>query len=341
MKKIFTLLTLSLATVAASAQQDNANEGYEIRTLTFEDADYKGDGTLQSSGEASWSSLIDDPQYQGKQLYGESGSGSSESYYYWADDNNTFLAHEFPFNWDTYCYWGGGHAISNYVSGEIEAYGDFNSQLTVYKKDVAGLERQGGGHNNSDNFCVHYGYHDDSDYSSKNVPSLYFMDGIPRVIDHMWVANTDYALNCYVNGNDLTAKIGDSDWVKIVATGYDENDAKTGEAEIYLVNGPSNIVMDWTKFDLSGLGKVLKVDFNVTGSSDNGYGFSQPAYFAYDDVAVRFDIPTGVSAVNNNMVSKTYYNIQGTCSDKPFKGVNILKIKYADGRTVTKKMIKK
>lgn len=48
-------------------------------------------------------------------------------------------------------------------------------------------------------------------------------------------------------------------------------------------------MMDWTKWDLSGLGKVLKVTFNVTGSSDNGYGFSQPAYFAYDDVAVRFE----------------------------------------------------
>lgn len=48
-------------------------------------------------------------------------------------------------------------------------------------------------------------------------------------------------------------------------------------------------MMDWTRWDLSGLGKVLKVTFNVTGSSDNGYGFSQPAYFAYDDVAVRFE----------------------------------------------------
>lgn len=36
------------------------------------------------------------------------------------------------------------------------------------------------------------------------------------------------------------------------------------------------------------LGEVTKIEFNITGSSDNGYGFSQPAYFAYDDVAVRF-----------------------------------------------------
>ncbi|WP_294504639.1 DUF4465 domain-containing protein, partial [uncultured Bacteroides sp.] len=42
---------------------------------------------------------------------------------------------------------------------------------------------------------------------------------------------------------------------------------KTGTASIYLCNGPKNIMMDWTKWDLSGLGKVLKVTFNVTGSS--------------------------------------------------------------------------
>ena len=40
---------------------------------------------------------------------------------------------------------------------------------------------------------------------------------------------------------------------------------------------------------VSAGGKVQKVEFNITGSSDNGHGFSQPAYFAYDDVAVRFE----------------------------------------------------
>ena len=57
--------------------------------------------------------------------------------------------------------------------------------------------------------------------------------------------------------------------------------------EFYLVGAEGNI-LEWTKWDLSALGKVVKIDFNVTGSNDNGYGFSQPAYFAYDDVAVRF-----------------------------------------------------
>ena len=51
----------------------------------------------------------------------------------------------------------------------------------------------------------------------------------------------------------------------------------------------SCIITEWAKWDLSGLGKVVSIEFNITGSSDNGYGYSQPAYFAYDDVAVRFE----------------------------------------------------
>ena len=99
----------------------------------------------------------------------------------------------------------------------------------------------------------------------------------------------------------------------IVATGYN-GDEKTGEAKLYLCNGPKEIVTDWTKFDLSGLGKVTRVTFNVTGSSDNGYGFSQPAYFAYDDVAVLFE--KDATAINNISQStpaanQTYYDLQG------------------------------
>ena len=62
-----------------------------------------------------------------------------------------------------------------------------------------------------------------------------------------------------------------------------------GTVEFYLVDGPEHIITEWAKWDLSNLGAVVSVEFNITGSSDNGYGYSQPAYFAYDDVAVRFE----------------------------------------------------
>lgn len=256
-----------------------AAETYKIRTLTFEDADYKG--ATNFVGEQNWSSLIDNPQYGGVLLYGDP-MGSSD--YFWIDGNNTELASEFPLNWGSTCYWGGGHAISNYVDMNL-SNGDYNHQLSVYYEDTITHK---GGHNGSDNFCMHYGYHDNSGYSSENVPYFYFSDGEERVIDHMFVTNNTYAVNCYIDGNSLTAKIGEGDWVKISARGLDSNGDETGVCEFYLCNGPDHIITSWTKFDLSSLGRVLKVEFNILGSSDNGYGFSQPAYFAYDDVAVRF-----------------------------------------------------
>ena len=301
------VMVCSLLPVSAFA----AEPDYELRVLTFEDADYKG-GTNFAGGN-NWTSLIDSPQYGGKMLYGESGAGvdSVDAAYKWTDKNNTWLSNTLSEGYGSWCYWSGGHAVSNYVSGEISKYGGFESQLTVYKKDVSGLERTGGGHNGSNNFAVHYGYADNSGYglTEASLPTLTFADGTARVIDHMYVNNMDYALNCYIDGNGLTAKIGDDDWVKLVATGYNAAGEKTGTASIYLCNGPKNIMMDWTKWDLSGLGKVLKVTFNVTGSSDNGYGFSQPAYFAYDDVAVRFEKAAAVVPATGVTLDKTTLNL--------------------------------
>ena len=301
------VMVCSLLPVSAFA----AEPDYELRVLTFEDADYKG-GTNFAGGN-NWTSLIDSPQYGGKMLYGESGADvdSVDAAYKWTDKNNTWLSNTLSEGYGSWRYWSGGHAVSNYVSGEISKYGGFESQLTVYKKDVSGLERTGGGHNGSNNFAVHYGYADNSGYglTEASLPALTFADGTARVIDHMYVNNMDYALNCYIDGNGLTAKIGDDDWVKLVATGYNEAGEKTGTASIYLCNGPKNIMMDWTKWDLSGLGKVLKVTFNVTGSSDNGYGFSQPAYFAYDDVAVRFEKAAAVVPATGVTLDKTTLNL--------------------------------
>lgn len=251
---------------------------YELRVLTFEDEDYKGDG------KGYWTSLVDSPQYGGALLYGESGNGPAD--YHWNDEGNTFLAHDMPENYGTTCYWGGGHAISNYVDMDL-ANGDYQHQLAVYYKDPAtGF----GGHGGSKNFCVHFGYMDDSGYNNtENLPSIYFMDGVARVVDHMYVMWTTYLANCVSNGNGLTAPLDPDGYVKIIATGYDENGTKVEPSLEFSLASADGQISEWTKWDLSALGKVLKIEFNMTGDSDNGYGFSQPAYFCYDDVAVRFE----------------------------------------------------
>ena len=74
MRKFFTLAALCLAALCANAQDE---AGYTIRTLTFEDADFKGNNPT-FGGETSWSSLIDEPQYGGPMLYGTGAGFSSE-----------------------------------------------------------------------------------------------------------------------------------------------------------------------------------------------------------------------------------------------------------------------
>ena len=270
---------------------------YELRVLTFEDGTqkfsaytitgYDGNDYYDHSV-TKWSDLIDTPEYSGPLTYGDMGVNGCD--YNWYDENNTFLASEFPVNYDSKVYWGGGHVISNYASEDYTTYGTYENQQTVYGAgQVYGVTKTGG-RNGSSNFAMHFGYKDGSPYNmTENLPYIYFKDNTPRIIDHMYVNNSAYAISCYMDGNGLTAKIGEEDWVKAIATGYDIDDNVTGTAEIYLCNGPDNIVTEWTKWDLTSLGMVYKVEFNITGSSDNGYGFSQPAYFAYDDVAVRFE----------------------------------------------------
>lgn len=269
MKNLFKLLPFALLALGLAACNDNDGPDCELRVLTFEDNAYKGsdNGGL---GFKDWSSLIDD-QYNGPLLYPQDEGGSW--IYNWNDENNTFLASKLADNWGDRKFWGGGHAVSNYTDADL-SHGDFNHQLAI---PVAG------GHSGS-NFCVHNGTNADV----TKQPSFYFMDGRERVVDHMWVTNTTYALNVMKNGSDDIQPFGAGNYLKIIATGLSAAGTATGTSEFFLAKG-TDFVDGWTKWDLSSLGKVARIAFTMEGNQNNSYGLATPTYFAYDDVAVRFE----------------------------------------------------
>ena len=305
-------LIVKLSVVAVEPKEELP---YELRILTFEDEDAKFyPYTLDYAGVdiTTWSDLVDDPQYGGPLTYGDYTSAM----YTWWDEANTELMHIFPDNY-AYCFWGGGHAISNYW-GEGFTDEDRDAHIAKYYgedyvAENAGNDAMLGWFNlqmmipvaphSGDNFCVHYGYKDFYSYV-ENLPELIFADGEARVIDHMFVTNTNYTLNqLYMGvkseaGNSFGGNwtgLTENAWLKIVAQGFDDVDADAyaepvSEVEFYLVQG-EDVVTDWQKWDLSGLGAVAKVRFNFLYSDEMGgkYGFTIPGYFAYDDVAVRFD----------------------------------------------------
>lgn len=270
----------------------------ELRILTFEDEDAKFESYYldyyNNKQISTWSDLIAEDQYGDYILGYGTWAGNciptEDSHYSWYDENNTFLAHNFPLNYDSYCFAGGGHAISNYASNNYSEHGNYMYQLTVYNKNANGMVKQGGGHNGSNNFAMHYGYYDDSSWNQtteNDLPAIYFKDDKPRVIDHLWVCLSTYEYYCLYEGNGLTDPLGDGDYVIIEAIGHKE-DGTTSKISTRVADFQNGVIDDWTKWDLSALGKVIKVHFNIIGTNDNGYGFSQPAYFAYDDIAVQF-----------------------------------------------------
>ena len=269
---MFATAILASTLVSCEFSEDNAikpyqRETYKLRVLTFEDKDYKGDANMV--GEKSWSSLIDSAQYGGELLY-----PADETLYRWNDKYNTYLAHDLTNSWFDYQYWGGGHAISNYQESDLTK-GNFMTQLAIPLT----------GHNGSKNFCVHNGY---ATYPGAATPELYFSDNKTHIVDHMYVTNTTYVLNNMKNGDGFSEPLPADGWFKIIATGYDRNGEQTGVAEFYLAKD-GKIVDKWEKFDLSVLGYVQKISFTVDGSDQGAWGLNTPAYFAYDDVAVRFD----------------------------------------------------
>lgn len=272
---------------------------YELRVLTFEDGTegfepyeceffYAMNYTEEYKTIEKWSDYIPrDGQY-----------GNGHGAYEWYDEGNTELAFVKP---ETESWWGiSGHAgISDYVGTDedIEQYHDNDNMLFMIDLQAYNVT---GGANGSKNFCSQYGYLDPEEYATQYSPSgvlpgIQFMDEEPRVIDHMYVTNTTYAYGIIIRGEcDFggSYEYTDESTFKIIAYGYDSfEDTEPTTTEFYLLNTGKRIVTDWTKWDLSVLGKVVRVEFNLVACYEGygSYGLVIPAYFAYDDVAVRFE----------------------------------------------------
>ena len=321
MRKRF-LLSGAIAAMCLLGSQMNA-QSYELRVLTFEDgsersgwsaATYYGDAT-------NWSELIPAADDQGSPaiLYAE-GSGADYPFYWWHDMGNTELFSQLNEGYGSYAYWSGGEAISNIWTSDYETYNYYTSQFTAYRPVLEdnNLNTIGGGHNGSDHFCVHFGYIDDQGYGLSTVDALTFADGVARVIDHVYICPTTYTYYCITSGNDLTEALGDEGRIIIQARGFaSAMDAEPSTTlDFVFFDGQGTATLDWTKWDLSGLGEIEKLEFTMFGEglgSDNGYGLSQPAYFAWDDMAVRFPVSTPAEPTSYERTGLTVGNYGTIC----------------------------
>lgn len=263
----------------------------ELRVLTFEDEDTKfATYTFDSYTIDTWSKLIvaeNEQAYGASELiYGKDPTAypAPPTNYWWRDTNNTGLYHKFPDNWGTNAFSGGGAAISCHTIDKSTLEACNGSSIYNYQLSILA----DGGHDGSTNFAVVY---NDSTVGGESKVELSFPEGEAHIIDHMYVTTPAVTYFCITYGSDFSDKYDEDDFLKIVATGFKE-DNTTSTVEFYLANGSNECFDDWQKWDLSGLGKVKKIQFHMEEAQIDDYGYAKyyktGLYFAFDDVAVQF-----------------------------------------------------
>lgn len=108
--------------------------------------------------------------------------------------------------------------------------------------------------------------------------------GAAQTVSGMAVTNTSAVVNYIFD--EYTA-FGQDAWFKLIVTGKKAGEA-VGTAEFYLVDfrteGEWKYAENWQWLDLSALGEVDELMFDVDGSDKNDWGLLSPAYFCFDNL---------------------------------------------------------
>jgi hypothetical protein len=130
-----------------------------------------------------------------------------------------------------------------------------------------------------------------------------------QVVPGFFVNNTAYAVNSMVNGDSYAKKFGKDDWFKLTINGYLDGKAVNAEVVVELA-ADGKYINQWTYVDLTELGEIDAITFNMSSSDEsNGY-MNTPAYFALDNFGsvmpmgyivpemAEFDLSEGIENTN-------------------------------------------
>lgn len=186
----------------------------------------------------------------------------------------------FPYYYDT--SWGGfwSHGFS---------YSNITDSVTSGPANQYAA-KPAGGYNSSPNYVVVNG----SSNMLSLLPAPMPLSGGQRVLQGCYVTNSTYAYNSMRDGDAIGKKFGgasgtEPDWFKLTVRGFANGVFTAHTVEFYLADfrdtALSNhyIVQDWQWLDLSPLGAVDSVKYELSSSDVGQWGMNTPAYFCMDD----------------------------------------------------------
>ncbi|MDR2358279.1 MAG: DUF4465 domain-containing protein [Prevotellaceae bacterium] len=259
------LPAVAMLTFTGCTKDDNIDDNPAPYVITFENVD---------------PSYLAGPTAYGANLY----SGHENQYLGYSDTGSGLymMINETGDYSDVPTFYNGGVAISQWNDTTTAGY---TNQCSVYYRDVTTGK---GGYDGSNTFAVSYG--------NSSVSFLNGKKGTDKecVFDHFYVTNTTYAALSMKNGDAFGAKVfnrDDKDWFKLVIEGVNKSGVSTGTVEFYLADfrtaSSPGVITEWTKVDLSPLGSVAEIKFNLQSNDVGEYGMKTPAYFCFDNLAIK------------------------------------------------------
>lgn len=125
-----------------------------------------------------------------------------------------------------------------------------------------------------------------------------FEHGKGAVPQSIQITNNAYAYYSLLKGDSFAKKFGgrdgnEPDFFRLIITGLDANNQKTGETEFYLAdyrfsdNSKDYIVNSWETVDLRPLGTVSQIIFSLESSDKGTDGMRTPASFCFDNLVTQ------------------------------------------------------
>jgi len=202
---------------------------------------------------------------------------------YWDGSDSTlgftsggvYFENSYDFQYD---YWSGGFIYSNTTDVTTAGYtNDFSAYTGI-------------GGNGSANYAVNYGG-----------TGIDF--GAEKMIGSIQLTNTTYAALSMRDGDSFGKQFGSvnnaqgnpdgtngQDWFRLLIIGKDAQNATTDTVIFYLAdyrfanNTQDYIVNTWQTVDLTPLGSVQFLEFELESSDQGAWGINTPAYFALDNI---------------------------------------------------------
>ncbi|MFA7116445.1 MAG: DUF4465 domain-containing protein [Bacteroidales bacterium] len=237
-----------------------------VKVITFESEEYQ--------------SVLAGPTSYGENLYSTYVADDTYILYNGVTDINTGIG----FDINLSIPYGGTELAKNFYNGGFAI-----SQWNIFTKDpeymnqcsvISGDEgEKNGGYNKSATFAVEYG-----------IDTITTAE--PLIFDHLYVNNSSYAYISMKDGTDFTAAFSKGSWFKVIFTGLKLSKGgyeSMGTVEFFLANYKSDEtvpIKDWTKVDLSSLGKIDGLAISYDGSDKGMFGINTPLYVCIDNIAI-------------------------------------------------------